>query len=67
MLKDTLREKAHVLTAAEENLLAQLSEVLGATNDVFTMLNNADMTFGTVSPFIYIFIISSHQKKSTEI
>ncbi len=48
MLKDTLREKAHILTAAEENLLAQMSEVLGATNDVFTMLNNADMTFGTI-------------------
>ena len=48
MLRDTLREKAHVLTAAEENLLAQMSEVLGAANDVFTMLNNADMTFGTV-------------------
>lgn len=48
MLKDALREKAHVLTAAEENLLAQMSEVLGATGDVFTMLNNADMTFGTV-------------------
>lgn len=48
MLKDALREKAHVLSAAEENLLAQMSEVLGATNDVFTMLNNADLTFGTV-------------------
>lgn len=48
MLKDALREKAHILTAAEENLLAQMGEVLGATNDVFTMLNNADMTFGTV-------------------
>ena len=43
---DTLRQKAHVLTAAEENLMAQLSEVLGATNDIFTMLNNADMKFG---------------------
>lgn len=48
MLKDALREKAHILSAAEENLLAQMSEVLGATNDVFTMLNNADLTFGTV-------------------
>ena len=49
MLKDALREKAHILTAAEENILAQMSEVTGATNDVFTMLNNADMTFGTVT------------------
>ncbi len=49
LLKDALREKKHVLTAAEENILAQLSEVTGATNDIFKMLNNADMTFGTVT------------------
>lgn len=48
VLKDALREKQHVLTAAEENILAQLSEVTGATNDIFKMLNNADLTFGTV-------------------
>jgi len=45
---DTLMQKSHVLTTAEENLLAQLSEVLGATNDIFTMLNNADMKFGNI-------------------
>ena len=45
---DTLRQKAHVLTASEENLMAQLSEVLSATNDIFTMLNNADMKFGNI-------------------
>ena len=48
LLKAALKEKEHILTAAEENILAQMSEVLGATNDVFKMLNNADMTFGTV-------------------
>ncbi len=47
-LEDALREKKHVLSAAEENLLAQLSEVTAATNDIFKMLNNADLTFGTV-------------------
>ena len=41
-------KKKHVLSAAEENILAQLSEVTGATNDIFKMLNNADLTFGTV-------------------
>ena len=45
---DALMQKSHVLTTAEENLLAQLSEVLGATNDIFTMLNNADMKFGNI-------------------
>ena len=46
MLKSMLREKEHILSAAEENILAQMSEITGATNDVFKMLNNADMTFG---------------------
>ena len=32
---------------AEENILAQMSEITGATNDIFTMLNNADIKFGT--------------------
>ena len=48
VLKDALREKKHVLTAAEENILAQMSEVTGATNDVFKMLNNADLDCGTI-------------------
>lgn len=46
---DTLRQKAHVLTQAEENILAQMSEVTGATNDIFTMLNNADIQFGRIT------------------
>lgn len=45
---DTLRQKAHILTQAEENILAQMSEITGATNDVFTMLNNADIKFGSI-------------------
>ncbi len=48
LLTDALREKAHVLSTAEENILAQLSEVTGATSDIFKMLNNADLSFGTV-------------------
>ncbi len=47
-LNDILREKAHVLSKAEENLLAQMSEITGATNDVFTMINNADIKFGSI-------------------
>lgn len=45
---DTMRQKAHILTQAEENILAQMSEITGATNDIFTMLNNADIKFGTI-------------------
>ncbi len=47
-VKSILKEKAHILTEQEENLLAQMSEVTSATNDIFTILNNADMNFGTV-------------------
>ncbi len=47
-IKDTLRQKAHILTEAEENILAQISEVTKATNDIFTMLNNADIKFDAI-------------------
>ena len=47
-IKDTLRQKAHILSEEEENILAQMSEVTGATNDIFTMLNNADIKFGSI-------------------
>ena len=48
LIQDTLRLKAHVLTPEEENLLAQVGEVMSATNDIFSMLNNADMKFGEI-------------------
>lgn len=48
MIKDTLRQKEHILTGAEENIMAQMSEITPATNNIFTMLNNADMKFGTI-------------------
>lgn len=48
-IDEMFREKAHVLTKAEENIIAQLSEVTGAAGDIFTMLNNADMKFGKIT------------------
>lgn len=48
MLECLMMEKAHVLSEAEENILAQMSEVTSSTNNIFTMLNNADMKFGTI-------------------
>jgi len=48
MLKELLRTRKHVLSAKEEKLMASLSEVAGAPKDIFTMLNNADLDFGTV-------------------
>ena len=49
MLLDALREKEHILSAKEENIIAQLSEVTDAPHDVFRMLNDADMKFGMVT------------------
>ncbi len=49
VIEDLLREKQHVLSKEEENLLAQLSEVTDAPDTIFTMLNNADMKFGTIT------------------
>ena len=48
-ITETLRQKAHVLSKAEEKIMAQLSEVTGASGDIFTMLNNADIKFGTIT------------------
>lgn len=47
-IEDLLREQEHVLSANEENILAQLGEVLDAPHDIFSMLNNADIKFGQI-------------------
>ncbi len=49
VIEDLLREKQHILSKEEENLLAQISEVTDATNTIFTMLNNADIKFGFIT------------------
>jgi len=47
-LIDTIfREKAHVLSSEEENILAILEEELSAPSEAYTVLNNVDMDFGT--------------------
>lgn len=43
-----LRQKEHVLSPECENLLAQFSDVHGAPDQIFTMLNDADLKFGTI-------------------
>ena len=48
VLERVLRYKAHTLTPGEENLLAMQAEMAGATNQVFSQLNNADLKFGFV-------------------
>lgn len=44
-LKDILSQKPHTLSAAEEKLLASVSDCLNAPGNIFGMLTNADMTF----------------------
>lgn len=48
MISDLLRQKKHVLSEKEEKLLAMSSDFSGGAHDIFTMLNNADLTFGDV-------------------
>ncbi|MGI6174666.1 MAG: oligoendopeptidase F [Christensenellales bacterium] len=43
-----IREKAHVLSEAEEKLLAMAQEALHAPSSAFSMLNDADMRFPAV-------------------
>ncbi|MEG0918379.1 MAG: oligoendopeptidase F [Anaerovoracaceae bacterium] len=49
LIKDVLREKEHILSKQEENILAQMGEITSSTNDIFTMLNNADIKFGQIT------------------
>ena len=48
VIKDALRMKAHVLSEKEESILARLSEVTGASDNIQSMLSDADLKFGKV-------------------
>lgn len=48
MIHDLLRMKNHVLSEKEERLLSMSGDFAGGAREIFTMLNNADLTFGTV-------------------
>ncbi|WP_027399965.1 oligoendopeptidase F [Anaerovorax odorimutans] len=48
VIDEVLREKIHILSKSEENLIAQFSEVTSATNNIFSMINNADIKFGSI-------------------
>lgn len=47
-LEEILRRKPHVLSAAEEQLLAQVSEIAQGPGTIFTMIDNADLKLPTV-------------------
>ncbi len=48
MLKELIRGKKHVLSPKEEKLLSMSAEIAGAPKDIFAMIDNADMKYGTV-------------------
>ena len=48
-LEQILRFRPHILSHAEERLLAMQGEVAGTASKVFRQLNDADMTFGVVT------------------
>ncbi len=47
-LQEMKREKAHILTEAEEALLAQVGNLSQAPQTIFGMLNNADLKFPNI-------------------
>lgn len=47
-IDEILEKRSHILSDAEERLIAELGEVLSAVDTAFTMLNNADIEFEPV-------------------
>lgn len=47
-IDNIMRQKAHVLSAREESILAQMGEVADSPQKIFSMLNNADLKFPTI-------------------
>ncbi len=48
-IEDLLRSKKHILSAPEENILAKVYELSVIPENVFSMMNNADMEFRSVA------------------
>ena len=47
-IEELLRDKEHTLSEPEERILGVLSDVLGSSASTFELLNDADLTFGSV-------------------
>jgi oligoendopeptidase F len=47
-LEQLMREKEHILSPAEEELLARMGDLAQSSGTVFSMLTNADLKFDTV-------------------
>ncbi|WP_413379681.1 oligoendopeptidase F [Alkalihalobacillus sp. 1P02AB] len=49
MFNELNEQREHVLSEAEEAILAQASEVMGTASNTFGMLNNADLKFPSIT------------------
>lgn len=47
-LRDLIRQKDHVLSKEEEQIIAQFGEIASAPSSIFRMINNADIKFGSI-------------------
>jgi len=45
MIQESLRQKEHILSEKEEQIMAMSAEIADTSGDVFTMYNNADIKF----------------------
>ena len=48
MIRNLIRKKKHVLGESEEKILSMSADFASGAKDIFTMLNNVDLKFGTV-------------------
>ncbi len=48
MIRDVMRQKKHVLSENEEKLLSMSGDFASGIRDIFTMLDNVDLKFGSV-------------------
>jgi oligoendopeptidase F len=48
LFDEITRQKEHILSAAEERLLAEVGEVADAAGTIFSMFDNADLRFPTI-------------------
>ncbi|MBQ3078310.1 MAG: oligoendopeptidase F [Clostridia bacterium] len=48
-LDDILHQRPHVLPEREEHLMSLMAEMSGSAEEIFSMLSDADMEFGTIT------------------
>jgi len=48
-IKDTIKNKSHILSKIEEELLTKISDVFSTSNDVYTIFKNTELKYSTVT------------------